>query len=480
MIDFLKKRRAPSSVLGLVLDGNRLEGVVLRRTNGTLQVQKTVAAPLTLNLLTDDSELVGREIRNHLDQAGIRERRCVVCVPLAWALIMQTKLPELPEADVASFLDIESERGFPYGLETLSISNSRVSSSAGVQYATLIAIPKNHLSQLQQALKAAQLRPASFTLGITTLPGPDNTTDGLLTLAIGEKDICLEVACGGGVAALRMLDGFVESEGAQKQFNADTLAREIRITLGQLPAELRDTIRKVKLFGHGDLAQKFMRELTPRLESMGLRVELADGTVIDKFAGDMPPSLAVSPALTAGATFVRDGRSRFEFMPPKVSPWQQLTGKVSSKKLAWTATTVAAVALVIATAFGIQQWQLSGLEAKWVVMEPKQREIDDMQKQIKLYRPWYDESFRSLSILKRLAEAFPAQGTVTVKTVEIREPATVNCAGTASDTQALFRVLDQLRSTKQIGDLKIVSVSGKTPLQFAFNFQWLEKGANEN
>ena len=115
MIDFFKKQRA-SSILGLTLDGNRLEAVVLRRTNGSIQVRQTVVAALALSPLTADPELVGREIRNHLEQAGIRERRCVVCLPLGMVLTLQTKLPDLPEADIESFLQIEAERGFHSGL----------------------------------------------------------------------------------------------------------------------------------------------------------------------------------------------------------------------------------------------------------------------------------------------------------------------------------------------------------------------------
>ena len=58
MINFLRKQRA-SSLLGLSLDGNRLEGVVLRRTNGVLEVQKTFFVFLSLDPLTNDPELVG-------------------------------------------------------------------------------------------------------------------------------------------------------------------------------------------------------------------------------------------------------------------------------------------------------------------------------------------------------------------------------------------------------------------------------------
>ena len=136
MIKLLPKRRTPSTILGLTLDGSRLEGVVLRRSNGTLHVQKTFFATLALNPLNADTELMGREIRNHLEQAGVRERRCVVGIPLNLALALQLRLPELPEEDIASFLAIEAERGFPYGPEALSLATSealdiRLGSSLG-------------------------------------------------------------------------------------------------------------------------------------------------------------------------------------------------------------------------------------------------------------------------------------------------------------------------------------------------------------
>src|SRR5215470_2083736 len=117
-LGLLKRRRRSTSVLGITLDGSRLDGILLRRTNGSVQVQQTFSVTLSLDPLTNDPELVGREIRNHLAAAGVRERHCVVGLPLKWALTTHTRIPELPEADVASFLQIEAERGFPCDVST--------------------------------------------------------------------------------------------------------------------------------------------------------------------------------------------------------------------------------------------------------------------------------------------------------------------------------------------------------------------------
>ncbi len=118
-------------MLGLALDGSRLDGVVLRRTNGSLQLQQSFSAALTLDPLTAAPELVGREIRNQLDAAGVRERHCVLGVPLKWVLTAHTELPPLPEADAASLLQMEAERGFPTDVATLQLANSRCPLAGG-------------------------------------------------------------------------------------------------------------------------------------------------------------------------------------------------------------------------------------------------------------------------------------------------------------------------------------------------------------
>jgi len=98
------KGKRPSTVLALAFDGSQLDGVVLHRTNGSVELLQSFSVTLSLDPLTADPELVGREIRNHLDVANVRERDCIVCVPLKWAMTTHTEIPDLPEADVPEFL----------------------------------------------------------------------------------------------------------------------------------------------------------------------------------------------------------------------------------------------------------------------------------------------------------------------------------------------------------------------------------------
>ncbi len=473
MMKFLKRQRAPLSILGLALDGSRLEGVVLRRSNGSLQVEQSVGVSLALNPSTGDPELVGREIRNRLDEAGIRERRCAVCVPLNWALTLQTKLPDLPEADLESFLQIEAERGFPYAFDALMISRSRYRSPGGDQYVTQVAIPRDSLSRLERVLKAARLKPVTFSLGILALQDAEaESSNGVLALTIEDNGVGLQVCSGGGVAILRTLEGAFEIEGGEKRLQTDQIAREARITLGQLPSDVRDSLRRLRIFGRNDTAQQLAEELQPRVGAMGIEIEQVRNYRPDEFKTSLPTGTAVSPAFSLAARHLMDRRPGFEFLPPKTHPWQQWTARYSSRTLRYAGATAGSIALITTLAFLVQQVQLIRLRSRWSAMAPKVMELDDMQKQISKYRPWFDDSLRTLSILRRLTEAFPEDGAVSAKMVEIRELGVITCSGTARDSQAVLKTIDQLSAAKEVANVKVDSFRGKSPVQFTFNFHW--------
>jgi hypothetical protein len=96
-----------------------------------------------------------------------------------------------------------------------------------------------------------------------------------------------------------------------------------------------------------------------------------------------------------------------------------------------------------------------------------------VQARIREFRPWYDTSVRSLSIMKRVTECFPDNGSVTAKSFELHGNSLVSITGTARDNAALLRTLDQLRKAKEVQALKIEQIRGKTPAQFTFTFRWV-------
>ena len=477
----LPRKKSASSVLGLSLAGSRLEGVVVRRHSAGLIVESSFSAALSLDPLTNAAELVGQEIRNQLDKAGIRERRCILALPLGWLLTLHSRLPALEDSDVASFLQIEAERGFPCAPEALLTSVSRLRTSDGEQWATQVAVPKDHALRLDQALRAARLKPLAFKPGLEALQPPERpSSEGVLTVALSEHHAGLLVTCGGGVAALRQIEITAGSDGAASPLDPEIVLREIRITLGQLPEAMRSAITQIKVFGQGTAARDLAAQLRPRLAPLGISIQEVSHYAPGDFATPLPPATAVSTALSLAAQHLSGKRGGLDFLPPRARPWREFSARYTSKRLAWFGAAAAAAALIAAAPFLFQQWQLSQLRSAWATLAPQTAELDNLQQQIRRFRPWFDESRGSLSILRRLTEAFPEDGAVTAKTLEIREAANVNCSGVARDNAALLKTLDRLRATREVGEVKVDQIRGKAPLQFSFNFHWGERSANEH
>ena len=473
-INFGKRRRL-TSLLGLTLDGSRLEGIVLRRNIGSIGVQQTFSAVLTLDPLTAAPELVGREIRNHLEAAGVRERNCILGLPLKWVLTAGTELPPLPEADAASLLQLEAERGFHSDISTLQLAESRCTLAGEKKYVTFAAVSKGQIEPLINALTAAKLRPVSFSLGLTALQSPA-TEQGVLALAIGETGVGLQITCKGGVAALRGFEGAVETEGGRRVLQAGVVAREARITLGQLPAELRALVRHIRIFGPRELARQLADEMELAFEPMGFTVEVVEAYKPNEFSVAVPADAPVSAAFCLAARRLAEMPTVFEFLPPRPTVLEQFAARYSSGKFRTAGMAAATVVVILLILFLFQEIELMRLRSQWKGMSAKVADLSALQDKVQQYRPWYDNSFPALTILRQLTTAFPEDGAVTAKAIQIHNGNQVTCTGIASDMDSLLRMLGQLRAINGVSDVTVEQTRGKSPMQFTFDFQWNENG----
>ena len=473
-----RRRKKLTTLLGLALDGSKLDGVVLKRTNGSLAVLQKFSVTLALDPLTAAPELVGREIRNHLDAAGVRERDCVVGVPVKWILTAQTELPPLPEADAKSLLQMEAERGFHSDVATLQISDSRSPLADDKKNVLLAGIPNTHLAALEKILAAAKLKPVSFASPISALQFPgDEKSGGVLALAIGERNVSLQISAGGGVVALRSLEGAVEDEAGRRTLRADVVARETRITLGQLPGGLRDAVKRIRIFGSRELAQPLADELELRFEPMGIKVELVLAYAPNEFGVTLPVETSLSAAFSLAARFLAEQKPAFEFLPPKPNFIEQFVSKYSSGRLRTTGAVAAGIAVIILGIFLFQQIQLWRLRSQWFHIAVKVGELSAIQDNLRQYRSWYGGTFPNLAILRQLSVSFPEDGSVTAKNIEVRDGNTVTCSGTARDYVSLLAMQARLRAADGVANVQLQQIRGKAPMQFVFAFKFNSGGA---
>jgi hypothetical protein len=450
---------------------------VLKNANGALQLVQNVSVPLTLDPLTAAPELVGREIRNLLDAAGVRERNCVCGIPLRWVLTAHTELPPLPEADGASLLQMEAERGFHADAATLYISDSRSPLAGDKKNVLFAAVPRTHIETLEKVLAAAKLKPVSLSLGLAALqPAASERSNGVLALFIGDTNVGLQVTCGNGVVALRALEGAVEDEGGRRTLHADVVAREVRITLGQLPAELRDAVRRIRIFGAPDLARQLADELETRYAVSGVRVEAVARYALDEFKAQLPVETTLSPAFSLAAACLTEQKPAFEFLPPKPGLIEQFMTKYSSGRLRTAGLAGAAVLVLVIGLFLFQQIELWHYGSQWSHMQAKVKELQGIENNIQQFQPWYDTTFHNLSVLYQLSAVFPQDGRVSAKSIQVREGDTVTCTGTARDYASLIEVQAELQKIRGVSGLRLEQIRGKAPMQFQFGFKFNNGG----
>ncbi len=459
-----RSSKRPASVVGLSFAGGVLRLAHVARAKTAVAVLRQASAPLTLDLLHPEPDLVAQEIRNHLEASGIRERHCVVALPASWFMTTQGTVPDLAPDDLASLLQIEAEKAFPCDPDELQIATSP-HRSAERAYVTQVAVRKDQLNRLSDVLRSAGLKPVSYTLGLAALPGAvGKSGEGAMTLVLEPKAATLLIAAGGGVVALRTLEATIDSENGENVINGPALARELRITYEQIPADLRREVRTLVIRGDGQMARQLAEILSGWAADVGLTLD-ANAASGRSVAEEMVEAVALS--------VVKEGPPALEFLPPRPSRWTLLMARYNSKRLA-TAGFAAALAVVAGLiAFGWQEYRLISLRSEWQGMAAQVADLESVQARIREFRPWHDSSFRNLTIMKRVVECFPDNGSVTAKTFEIHSPATVSVTGTARDNASLLRTLDQIRQLKEVQGLKIEQIRGKTPAQFTFTFRWV-------
>jgi len=158
-----------------------------------------------------------------------------------------------------------------------------------------------------------------------------------------------------------------------------------------------------------------------------------------------------------------------------------MANRYSSGRLRTSLAAAGAVGLLVGGLFFYQQCQLWSLEAQAAKDQATVKVLKELEAKIRQYGPWSDESVRGLSILRGLTQAFPEDGTVTAKTVEIRDLKSIACTGTARSSQALLQTIQRLRSLPQVREVNQGPTRGQAPaLQFSFNFAWNDKARNAN
>ncbi|MBV9128251.1 MAG: hypothetical protein JO117_09215 [Verrucomicrobia bacterium] len=465
----LAKRLQTRSVLALTIESDCLLASVVRRVENTVSVAAgPLAVPVGAEEILRDPEKAGRVLAESLDSAGWRERRCVVAVPPGWALTASTELLEVSPEDLRGYLELRAEREFPIPVADLRLAHSAYQLADGKPRATLAAVPAKRLDAVTALLAVAGRRAVSISLALEhCFTQPSEAT--LHFLANGNLHTDVVVTAGGGVVALRSLSHNAGTPAGEDTtaaaFDPAGFCREVRITLGRLPTGVQAEVRQAHFGGATAAAQRLLEQTRAPLQKMGIEAVGDRGLPDDTDAG------AGAAAETAGRV-LRKAPVPFEFVVPEPKKWEPVLQRLNTKRRRWMAAAVAGCILLPVLIFFVRSRMESSYTREWEGMRNKVADLDVLQSKIRQFRPWFEPAPQNLQVLDGLISAFPEQGDVWAKSIQIGAGYKVTCTGFARNQPAWLGLLDRLRGRPDITALTVQQVRGDNPLQFSFTYKW--------
>jgi hypothetical protein len=167
----------------------------------------------------------------------------------------------------------------------------------------------------------------------------------------------------------------------------------------------------------------------------------------------------------------------FEFVAPEIPRWQTLLQRFDSRRRRWIVGGAILFLVLPLLVFIVRARIESGLAAEWKAMQKNVAELESFQQKIRQFRPWFESAPQSVQILEGVTSAFPEQGDVWAKRVQISEGAKVTCEGFARNQPALMGFLDRLRGRPDVAMLQVQQVRGENPVQFSVTYKWEPQNA---
>ncbi|HEX4083817.1 MAG TPA: PilN domain-containing protein [Chthoniobacteraceae bacterium] len=458
-IEVLKRRLRTRSALAVTIESGRLAVSLMRGNDQKTEIAQSLSIPVGEEEVLRNPGKAGKELAAALGATGLRERHCVVCVPAGWALSASTELPQVDLDDLRGYLELRAEREFSMPAGELRLGFCPYTLPDGRKRATLAALPARKVEAVEQMLQAANREAVSVSLALDNVLAETAPKIHFLT---NGNHVDLVVTAGGGVAGLRSLPTSLSSEEAA--FDAAGFCRDVRITLGRLPEAVRQQVRGADF--RGPAAWKLCTAARGGLSRIGIATPECEPALV---AGE------IGAATVATRTYLRRQPVAFELVVPETTRWQSMMKQFDSAKRRRLVFAAVVIVLFPLLMLFIRSRIESHLQDEWDSMESTADDLGDIQKKIQHFQPWFDPVPVGVRELENIATAFPKEGDVWAKSIQVAEDHKVTCTGYARSHPALLALMDHMRASPEIKGLQVEQIRGENPIQFTLTYQWEEQ-----
>jgi hypothetical protein len=399
-------------------------------------------------------------LREHLFSA----RQAVFGLPAQWLMFREKMLPPAPPQTLQSMLAIQAERDFSLEPQLLTLDYVLGQASGDGQPALLVAALRERVEQVRTFAEAAGLKTyviTATTLALAAATGKDHV------LYAGANGVELATRGPGGLVGLRHI----------------ATGSMIKSLAGQASSlHVSGALRRALVTGAPDQARG---EIT-LWDDVGVEPAMVQGLALELgmplVRGESFHAAHVE-ALPAAHAAGCVALALSQFLPA-LAPINLLSSRLAAKppsriSTPVVASAVAALVVLIGAAYMFIVWRESSQE----VAELRQKR-DEMKEnldsakafvgRVNATRTWYERRPNYLECLRTVTLCFPEEGRAWTSSFTLRDDMKGILSGRAVDEKNVLDVLDRLKATPSLANVKMLymrGTGGKNPeVSFGISF----------
>lgn len=437
---------------GIRLDGRTIDVVWLERANGETRVMGRASGECPTDIHRIGVAELVQALEKTLDQGPARCGYVALALTLDHTYFFQEVAPDLPKEDLEGFLNLRAEREFPFALSELTLARESFTDLDGASRVAVLAARRETLETVQAALAKLKLTARHITVEVCGRPAGEAGEGSSVVLVARESRLDLGVFSDSGIWALRSIAARDASSEANE---VASLARELRISIGQLDPNARRSIKNIYLLGSPERREIARKAVANVAKSLG--VERAEDLDREAWLEQIVSSSLEKRPVS------------FNFLPERVDRLQQAKQLLAEKKGRWVASSVAGVVgLTLILLIGQSLW-LSGLQRRWSNMESKVGDLEITQTRIRQIRTWFDPDIHTLNVYQEIVKGFPQNGNVTLEELAIRSRDKVFLVGTAVTEDHITALANALRENPEHAEVANGPREGLSPVRFSMD-----------
>lgn len=464
----------PRGVLGIAFEEGVVRIAEVRDGRPRPAVVRTAEFVPPADAGIEQPSKMGVALGEFLAQQGFGAKRAVLGLPASWLMSRECSIPPATGDTLIGVLRIQAERAFSSAPGELAIDCVDRLDKGRSRPVLIVAALRSRLRQAVAAAEAAGLRVRAVTASSLALAAAVEKA--------GESLLLLRGAPGG--AEMTVLAGIQPR--LLRQVAADSVAEQVRRTLALLPQDewwtSAQTLWGVDAGDGGPAWEEVARRLG---------VLMRTGEVLPALGVDGPEAAAAfaTPIAVARSGLVPAGPPA-DFLHTHLTPHKKTRDR---RKTRW-AIAIGATLLLAIGAF-LFDWNAQAAEVEesrdWLAGQ--EQDIASAQAlidKVAAARDWYDRRLPFLDCLREVTLAFPERGTVWATSLAVQEyKENVSAGGTvrgsmqgsvigkAVDEQSALQVLDRLKASRALADVKLLYLrqaqAGASDVAFSMSFTYI-------